>query len=458
MTPVADAAPTRARAPAPTRTPATIPPEPALTASPARPGGPGRAYRRYPEIAGTVEYLHARDGAQTPLIEAQIAAFRAEYPGIRVETDDADRAMLRDRQVTALASGAPPNVMMIRADSLAYFADRDALLPLDDLIVRDAISEAWLLPDALKSATASGRVYGLPQTVGGADHLLYVNRGLLERIGLDPATEIRTWQDLDGLVEPARRFDLRVLDPARMAAGTTAHQVWTYANGGRYWDDDVQRIGWAEAPGQEAAAWLARFVKAQGLTYGPPDEDASRGPLQPDEWVAGRRLCCVNDAGWQFELQQQASTLRFSVFEFPANAARSSSTGQSPRTGGWVLVIPRAARHHEAAWEWVKHATLSESACETLARQGRPSPLAGCDASLPSSRPSRAVVTASLHQSVAIPASPLQPQLEQISRQMQADILRAQQPPSDALHASALLAQHLLDAWNGGRPRPAPAP
>ena len=102
-------------------------------------------------------------------------------------------------------------------------------------------------PTRSRAEPGTGICTACPQTAGGAEHLLFVNMGLLERIGGDPTAPIRTWQDLDRLAEPARRAGLLVLDPTRMAVGTTAHQVWTYANGGQYWDDEVRRIGWAGA-------------------------------------------------------------------------------------------------------------------------------------------------------------------------------------------------------------------
>ena len=189
-------------------------------------------------------------------MEGWIADMGAIYPSIKVETDAGDPASAREKLVTALASGSPPNAVMLKSDSIAYFADRGALLPLDSLLGRDGIADDWFAPTERASRSWDGHVYGLPQTTDGAQHLLFVNLGLLERIGVDPARPIRTWQDLDALVEPAAGAGLLVMDPGRIAVGMTAHQVWTYANGGRYWDADLKKIGWNElgrTPGRRVA-------------------------------------------------------------------------------------------------------------------------------------------------------------------------------------------------------------
>jgi ABC-type glycerol-3-phosphate transport system substrate-binding protein len=416
----------------------------------------GRAYRVRREVVGTVRFEHTWDGARAPLVEALLADLGALCPGITVEDTIQDGDSVRERLVMALAGGSPPGVVMLRSDSVAYFAEQEALLPLDDLMARDGIGADWFVPAELASRRWDGRTYGLPQVAAGGQHLLFVNTDLLYKIGVDAARPIETWQDLQALVEPARKADLLVLDPGRMASGTTAHQVWTYANGGRYWDDELQTITWAEPPGVQAAEWLLRFVMAQGGSYDRVVSSQSvRTPLSPDEWGAGKYVCCINGAGWFFQLHQQAQHLRYAVYDFPRNADNPASTGATPSTGGWMLSIPRAARDQDAAWELVKLATASVSACAFAGRQRRPSPLAGCDAAnrLGTSQPFWPVISANLDKTIPVSVSPIQPRLEQVYRDLQDDFLRERRPPRTALEDAALEAQRLLDAWQASRQR-----
>jgi ABC-type glycerol-3-phosphate transport system substrate-binding protein len=416
----------------------------------------GKAYRVQREVVGTVKFEHAWDGARAPLVEALLADLGALCPGITVEDTIQDGDSVRERLVMALAGGSPPGVVMLRSDSVAYFAEQEALLPLDDLMARDGIASDWFVPAELASRRWDGRTYGLPQVTAGGQHLLFVNTDLLYKIGVDPAHPIETWQDLQALVEPARKADLLVLDPGRMASGMTAHQVWTYANAGQYWDADLQQITWAEPSGVQAAEWLLRFVMAQAGSYDRVASSPSvRTPFSPDEWGAGKYLCCINGAGWFFQLHQQAQHLRYAVYEFPRNADNPASTGATPSTGGWMLSIPRAARDQDAAWELVKLATASVSACAFAARQRRPSPLAGCDTAnrLASSQPLWPAITASLTQTIPVPVSPIQPRLEQIYRDMQDDFLRERRAPRTALEDAAMDAQRLLDGWQASRTR-----
>ena len=55
--------------------------------------------------------------------------------------------------------------------------------------------------------------------------------------------------------------------------------------------------------------------------------------------------------------------------------------------------------------------------------------------------------------SVPVASSPIQPQLEQIYRQMQDDLLTTRRTPVDALSSAARDAQQLLDDWHAKRRR-----
>ncbi len=107
--------------------------------------------------------------------------------------------------MTAIAGGAPPNAMMIKADNIPFFVSQKAVDPLDDLMARDGIGRDWFYDGEMSTRTYQGKVYGLPNVTGGAFHLLYYNKGLMKKAGLDPEKPPKTWQDLDAMVEPAKK-------------------------------------------------------------------------------------------------------------------------------------------------------------------------------------------------------------------------------------------------------------
>ena len=168
-----------------------------------------------------------------PLVEGWIKELGPSYPRISVENEVTDCPPLQQKQVAQSVAGTPPNVLMVKSDNTAFYAEQQLLRPIDDLMRRDGVKADWFYPGEFRSRTWQGKAYGLPNVTAGSLHLLFVNTRLLQRVGWDPQKPVGTWQDLEALVEPARREGLFVMDPAKVSTGQTMHFVLTYANGGR---------------------------------------------------------------------------------------------------------------------------------------------------------------------------------------------------------------------------------
>lgn len=435
--------------------------KPAAAAPAAKTGGPagtviaglGRDYLAYPDVKGSIQFSNCWGGARIPLVETWIKDFSAIYPGITVTNDVNDCPPLREKQVTQIAGGSPPNVMMIKSDNTAFYAEQNAILPIDDLMARDNVKKEWFYPGEFSTRTFGGKAYGLPNVTAGALHMLFVNTGLLEKIGVDPKKPITTWQDLDALVEPAKKAGLLVMDPAKISTGITAHQLWTYANGGTYWDSDLKKITWADPASVEAAEWLLQFVKAQGGKY---ESVATGGDpknvLLPEEWAPQKYITCVNGS-WFFFQMSKFPDVKYAAYDFPKNAKNPSSKGQTPTTGGWMFSLGRNAKDQEAAWEWIKFTTISQNACAFVEKQNRPSPAIPCNENpeLAKNNPFWPVVTANLQNNISVPTTSVEPQFEQIEYDMLDAILFERSSPKQALEEGAQKAQALLDDWNSKR-------
>jgi ABC-type glycerol-3-phosphate transport system substrate-binding protein len=411
----------------------------------------GREYLAYPDVKGTVQFSNCWGGARIPLVQQWIKDFTAIYPGIKVENDVSDCPALDQKQVSAIAAGSPPNALMIKSGNLAFFADQGALLPLDDLLQRDRVKPEWFYPGEYRSRTWQGRAYGLPNVTAGAQHLLFVNTKLLERIAWPVTKPIETWQDLDALVEPAKKQRLLVMDPTKSSAGLPIHFVLTHANGGRYWNDDLTRVLWNEPPGVEAAEWLLRFVKAQAGKYENLALGSNRKEMAyPEEWAPEKYLATFNGSWFPFMLKSKAPQIRYAVYPFPRNAARPESKGATASTGAWMFSIARAAKDQDAAWEWIKFTTVSRHACSFAKAQNRPSPVAQCneDPELTRSNTFWPVVTRDLATNVAVPTAPIHPRMVQLWYEMEDAFLFEKMSPKDALDSFARRGQALLDEWN----------
>ncbi len=414
----------------------------------------GVDYLAYPDVKGTIQFSNCWAGARIPLIETWIKEFNKYYPNVKIENDVSDCPPLREKQVTAIAGGSPPNVMMIKSDNMAFFADQKAVVALDDLMARDGIKGDWFYPSEIKSRVWAGKTYGLPNVTAGAVHLLFANTKLLQKVGWDPSKPIETWQDLESLVEPAKKAGLFVLDPAKVSTGMTCHFVLTYANGGRYWDDDISKILWNEPAGVEAAEWLLKIVKMQADKYANLALASDRkNVIEVIQWSAEKYICMFNLTARFFDLPQKAPNLQYVTYNFPRNANNSNSKGYTPSLGGWSFCIATAGKDQEAAWEWIKFTTVSKYAGDFVKAQNRPSPMVKWneDPEVASRNRFWPVVAKDLATGIGVPAPSNQPQFYQLWLDMEDAILYEKMSPKDAVNSFAQQGESLLKEWRASR-------
>ena len=268
-----------------------------------------------------------------------------------------------------------------------------------------------------------------------------------------PEKKFETWQDLETLVEPAKKAGLLVLDPMK---GTIGHLQHTYANGGKYWNDELTKITWNAPEGVEAMEFLLKFVKAQVPKYEDlaiASEAGRKDVIQITDWAPEKFVTMINGSWGFFNMKQQAAHIDYAVFPFPRNAASANSKGYTANSGGWMFSIPKAAKDKDAAWEFIKFTTTSERACWFVKQQNRPSPVLACneDPELSCGNPYWKVVTQDLQNNVMVPHSPVSPQLQDIYWKMEEDVMFQKAAPKQALDEAAREGQKLLDDWNSKR-------
>ena len=125
-----------------------------------------------------------------------IAEFEKQNPGLRVEVEQLTWATGLEKIQAALASGTQPDVCELGSTWLPRFSYEGVLEDLTP--VYEAERDSFLMWD---SALYNGRVYGLPWVQGS--RVLFVNRDLFRRAGLDPDRPPQTW---DELLEASKRI------------------------------------------------------------------------------------------------------------------------------------------------------------------------------------------------------------------------------------------------------------
>lgn len=122
-------------------------------------------------------------------IQPLVDEFQRRNPGVRVEVEQLTWKSGLEKIQAAVASGTQPDLCELGSTWLPRFSYEGVLE--DVTPVYEAERDSFLM---WESAFWNGRVYGLPWVQGS--RVLFVNRDLFRRAGLDPDQPPQTWADL----------------------------------------------------------------------------------------------------------------------------------------------------------------------------------------------------------------------------------------------------------------------
>ncbi|TDD14241.1 ABC transporter substrate-binding protein [Nonomuraea diastatica] len=159
------------------------------------------------------------DADRAEKTQAALDLFMKQNPTIAIKTEYQDSGPYKDKLATRFAAGNPPDLMMMRMDSLREYADRKALLNLND---HAGAVDMANLSQAAKGLTKVGdATYGIPSglnTIG-----FVVNKAITDQYGVTiPDGDAWSWEDLAEFAKEVtdksnKKVYGTLVDPATMA-------------------------------------------------------------------------------------------------------------------------------------------------------------------------------------------------------------------------------------------------
>ena len=197
------------------------------------------------------------DENQLAMQEQLAAEFTAINPHITIDIDVIPWADYWTAVQTAVAGGDAHDVMWMNGSNLPLFASNGILLPIDDLVERDAYDLSAYPRSLIDLYTLDGGLYGLSKdfdTIG-----LYYNVGMFDAAGVDYPDDTWTWDDLK-----------------RAARALTTDDEWGFAatlwaqmvvfdligqNGGQVLSDDGMHVLYGTPEACQALQFLYSFPR-----------------------------------------------------------------------------------------------------------------------------------------------------------------------------------------------------
>src|SRR5258707_9532423 len=124
-----------------------------------------------------------------------LAPFAAAHPGIVVEQQSSGTGLVeyRERMLTSIAAGHPPDVFLLDHTDVPAFADHGAVIDLAPYLARLGIDPARYDSTVLGIFRRGAAVYALPK--GYTPMVIVYNKELFDRAALPYPTSDWTWDE-----------------------------------------------------------------------------------------------------------------------------------------------------------------------------------------------------------------------------------------------------------------------
>lgn len=305
-----------------------------------------------------VVFWHFWGGDDRKVVDAIVDRFNASQEEHFVRAIAMPGNNLDMKLFMSVTGGDPPDVVNQDDPIMADWAERGALLPLDEVADAAEIEalQKWLVPAARQLGTYRDKMYAL---CNGLDiRALYYNKTILDQYGLEPPTTI---DELDrvAIQTTTTRPDGRV---ERFGYLPDARRLWAWGIvfGGDFYDEESSEVTLASKPIVDAFDWMIGYRKR----FGTNEIAAFR---QGDQSLPGKafpllagRYTMLMDGQWRVRdivaAQERQRRAGEPVVEYGVCPLPVAPEGRSH--AGWVngnfFLVPRRAKNPAGAWEFMK--------------------------------------------------------------------------------------------------------
>ncbi|MFF1615346.1 sugar ABC transporter substrate-binding protein [Amycolatopsis sp. NPDC058278] len=302
-------------------------------------------------LSGTVTVWLMTGSAPATLTDALNKEFEAAHPGVKVKYEVQQWDGIQQKLTTALAGGAPPDVIEIGNTQTAAFAAQDGVLT-DLTADKDSFNGSQWLKGLADSGSYDGKTYGVP--FYAANREVIYRKDMFEQAGIaKPPASNDEWVDAIGKLKAKFGSDPDFQALYMPGQNWYALLSFIWDNGGDIAKADGKNYK-ATLDTPEAKAGLdfyKKLVDTSG-TKAPKDADEAK-PQQATVYGAGKVAMMI---GLPWELATAAKTDASLTGKTGAFAIPSKNAGQSAPVflGGSNLAIPANSKNVAAAKEYIK--------------------------------------------------------------------------------------------------------
>ncbi|MCP2138601.1 multiple sugar transport system substrate-binding protein [Rhizobium sp. SLBN-94] len=300
------------------------------------------------ELKGEIEYGYWGNAARADVTEKVSRLFEQQNPGTKVTGVSAEYNAFIERLTVQSAASELPCVTQMQSTFLASYANRGALLSLDELVQSGKIDLKGIPPEILDTGKVDGKQYMIP--TGTFLRLLAFNKTLATEHGIEPPPDHATFADYEAWLRAAqKKLPKGVYAAENEAPIPFSLYSWVSGHGETMFKD-----GQIAASPATIAAWF-RFwndLANDGVAIPPDRLDEELANLELTPFANGHTLVATRDIPHIAIMEKvRASQGVPTEMAFVSNPANDKAvSGNVPGTNGLTIAancnnVPLAAAY-----------------------------------------------------------------------------------------------------------------
>lgn len=268
-----------------------------------------------------------------------VETFQSENPDTTVRLEITTTDGLPQRILTAMQSGAAPDIIDVQHGWVVGYAQNELIVPLGD-VVDDAED---YFPAAIDYVTLNDQIWGVPYRI--ETHAVLFNKGHFVEAGLDPDNPPQTWEEL---VEAAKALTKEGRSGFAITGGGEVGNTmfrslpFIWMNGGSIISEDLSTATVNQPEAVEAVKFYTDFY-TEGL---------SPASTLENDGTANRRLFIADVVSMyqsgQFDInsiREENPDIDIGIMTIPHPEGAETAA----ILGGWSFVVPSAAENPDEA-------------------------------------------------------------------------------------------------------------
>lgn len=311
----------------------------------------------------TVRFWHAMGGPLGAVLNEMIDEFNGSHPEIFIKSESmGSYEALKQKILASIVAKNQPDLAQAYEAWISTLMGGNALVDLGELDPDFSGELEDFFPVLVENSRYGGRLMSLP--FNKSVPVLYYNKDLFRRAGLDPERPPRTWDEFSDCCRVLTRDLTGDGKPNQWAFKFTDHATYfeclLIQNGGEIYDPETQSMLFNSAAGEEALQYLVDLVRKYRIA-----DFYLSGYQHQVDFAAGETAMIVTSCVSRTFMQRQLK-FDWGIAPLPARKQRGSLV-----YGTNIVIFSRSSeRRQRAAWEFIKWFTNPENSTRWALRTG----------------------------------------------------------------------------------------